>query len=152
VTSPAETIKAMCLRLLARREHSHKELLTKLQLKGFSPEDCTPVIEQLAQQEWQSDERYAESYARHRLQQGYGPIAIKFELSRNGITDFNLDAVVSSLADSWQAHLQQVYLKKYRAIKPINASEYAKRSRFLLHRGFPSSMVNHLLTHLNQLD
>ncbi|MCF7986097.1 MAG: recombination regulator RecX [Methylovulum sp.] len=152
MTNQAETIKATCLRLLARREHSHKELLTKLQLKGFSPEDCTPIIEQLTQQNWQSDARYAESYARHRIQQGYGPIAIKFELSRNGITDFNLDAVVSLLADSWQTHLQQVYVKKYRNINPLNASEYAKRSRFLLQRGFPSSMVNQLLTHLNQLD
>lgn len=152
MTNQTETIKATCLRLLARREHSHKELLTKLQLKGFSPKDCTPVIEQLAQQNWQSDERYAESYARHRLQQGYGPIAINFELSRNGILEFNLDAVVSSLAGSWQTHLQQVYLKKYRNINPLNASEYAKRSRFLLQRGFPSSLVNQLLNHLNQLD
>lgn len=152
MTNQTEIIKATCLRLLARREYSHKELLTKLQLKGFSPKDCIPVIEQLAQQNWQSDERYAESYARHRLQQGYGPIAINFELSCNGILDFNLDAVVSSLAGSWQTHLQQVYLKKYRNVKPLNASEYAKRSRFLLHRGFPSSLVNQLLNHLNQLD
>ena len=63
-------IKEHCLRLLTYREHSQKELRTKLMQKGFAREDIQPIIEQLAENNWQSDTRFAESYARHRMQKG----------------------------------------------------------------------------------
>jgi len=142
-------ITTSCLQLLARREHSQEELLNKLRLKGFSRDDSLPIIEQLAAQGWQSDSRYAESYARHRINKGYGPVAIAFELSHNGITEVNLDCIVQSLTGSWQAQLEQVYYKKYRDQPPADTSDWAKRSRFLLQRGFPADMVNALLTGLH---
>ena len=75
-------IKESCLRLLARREHSQKELLNKLLVKGFDKDEILAVIEEFALQGWQSDSRYAESYARHRIQKGYGPISIAYELRK----------------------------------------------------------------------
>lgn len=63
-------IRESCLQLLARREHSQKELLNKLLIKGFNKDVILAVIEELAKQGWQSDLRYAESYARHRIEKG----------------------------------------------------------------------------------
>jgi len=60
-----DRIKARALRLLARREHSVKELGEKLRRKaGSDPDAVRVVIQELADQELVSDRRYAEAYAR----------------------------------------------------------------------------------------
>jgi regulatory protein len=142
-------IKEICLRLLARREHSQKELLNKLLIKGFDKDKILAVIEELALQGWQSDLRYAESYARHRIQKGYGPIYVIYELRQNGINAINLEDIVQKTAGNWMELLEQVYTKKYNHDTLLDRNEWAKRSRFLLHRGFSSAMVSALFEHLN---
>ncbi len=143
-------IKNSCLRLLMRREHSQKELLTKLLLRGFNKEDSLPVIAELADQGWQSDSRYAESYARHRIQKGYGSLAIAYELKQNGITDFDIDRVLIDIADNWLSLIEQVYQKKYGAHKALSLPERAKRTRFLLQRGFDNGLIQQLFNSLKK--
>jgi regulatory protein len=142
-------IKESCLRLLARREHSQKELLNKLLLKGFDKDDILPVIEELAEQGWQSDSRYAESYTRHRILKGYGPLFIAYELRKNGVDAVDLEDIVQKSAGSWMDLLEQVYTKKYGHDPLMDRNEWAKRSRFLMQRGFSGTMINALFDHLN---
>ena len=145
----SKEIKESCLRLLARREHSQKELLNKLLVKGLDKDDILAVIDELAQQGWQSDSRYAESYTRHRIQKGYGPIFIAYELRKNGIDAVNLEDIVQKMADSWMELLEQVYIKKYGHDLLLDRNEWAKRSRFLMQRGFSGTMISALFDHLN---
>lgn len=145
----AKTIKAYYLRLLARREHSRKELLNKGLLKGFNKDDLQPVLDELSLQGWQDDNRYAESYARQRIQKGYGPIAVLYELSQNGVVIDNLDSLMHAEAASWMTVLEQVYRKKYAHERQLSRQEWAKRSRFLMQRGFSSAMINALFHHLS---
>jgi len=142
-------IKESCLRLLARREHSQKELLNKLLVKGFDKEEVLGVIEELARQGWQSDLRYAESYARHRIGKGYGPVFITYELRKNGVDTDNLEDIVQRTAGSWMELLEQVYTKKYGHDSLLDRNECAKRSRFLMQRGFSGTMIGALFDHLN---
>ncbi|MGZ5026978.1 MAG: regulatory protein RecX [Methylobacter sp.] len=145
----ASEIKEVCLRLLARREHSRKELLDKLALRGFSKDKVQPVIDELAEQGWQDDLRYAESYARYRIEKGYGPVRVAYELKQNGIAAFDLDSIVKAEAGSWMTLLEQVYSKKYSDDAVSDRNEWAKRSRFLLHRGFSGAMISALFNMLN---
>ncbi|MDP1774841.1 MAG: regulatory protein RecX [Methylobacter sp.] len=145
----AKEIQEICLRLLARREHSQQELLNKLALRGFDRDDAQPVIDELAEQGWQDDLRYAENYARFRIQKGYGPIRVGYELKQNGIAVFDLEGVVQEEAGSWMALLEQVYSKKYTDDAVLARNEWAKRSRFLLHRGFSGAMISALFDQLN---
>ncbi|MFZ2407018.1 MAG: regulatory protein RecX [Methylobacter sp.] len=142
-------IQDVCLRLLARREHSQQELLNKLALRGFDRDDAQPVIDELAEQGWQDDLRYAESYARFRIQKGYGPIRVRHELKQNGIAAFDLESIVQEEAGSWMALLEQVYSKKYTHDTALDRNEWAKRSRFLLQRGFSGAMISALFDELN---
>jgi regulatory protein len=142
--SVSTDIKNSCLYLLTRREHSQKELLTKLVAKGFKSADIAPVIAELAAQGWQSDTRYAESYTRHRLKQGYGELAIAYELKQNGITGFDIESILFDVTESWLSLIEQVYQKKYPDNKNLSLSERAKRSRFLLQRGFSSTLIQQL--------
>ena len=147
--SNAKAIKESCLRLLARREHSQKELQNKLLAKGLNKDDILPVLDELAEQGWQSDIRYAESYARSRMLKGYGSLVIAYELRQNGADVIDLDALVQTVAGSWLALLEQVYSKKYGCDEHLERQEWAKRSRFLLQRGFSSTLINTLFSHLN---
>ena len=135
--------------LLARREHSQKELLNKLLVKGWGKDDILAVIDELILQGWQSDTRYAESYARHRIHKGYGPVWIAYELRKNGVDAVNLDDIVQQTAGSWMDLLEQVYSKKYGHDAVLNRNEWAKRTRFLMQRGFSGTMIGALFDHLN---
>ena len=143
MNSPAHDIKNQCLRLLTRREHSQKELLTKLMLKGFEHADIQLVIDNLAANNWQSDDRFAENYTRHRLRKGYGATAIRYELSQKGIDVAlnTLNDVLLTVTDDWLDLLTQTYCKKYGEIEPITRHDWSKRSRFFLQRGFSSSQI-----------
>ncbi|TAK61241.1 MAG: regulatory protein RecX [Methylobacter sp.] len=144
-----QQIKEICLRLLTQREHSQKELLDKLALRGFDRDDVQPVIDELAEQGWQDDLRYAENYARFRIGKGYGPIRVSYELKQNGIAAFDLEGIVQEEAGSWMALLEQVYSKKYPHDTVLDRNEWAKRSRFLLHRGFSGAMISALFDELD---
>ena len=137
------------LRLLARREHSRHELFNKLTARGFDNRQVEAVIAELVEQGWLCDRRFAESYARQRLQKGYGPNRIAYELRQTGIDDFNLDAIVHETAGSWLTLLIQVYEKKYSQGQTLTRNEWAKRSRFLLQRGFTGALIGALFDHLN---
>jgi len=142
-----QQIEAVCLRLLARREHSRRELLDKLALRGFNRDEVEPVIDGMAEQNWQNDERYAECYVRQRIQSGYGPIRIRYELQQRGINDADLDAQAEEQG-GWQNLLLEVYLGKYDDEKSLTQNEWLKRSRFLQQRGFSGEMIKRLFAEL----
>ncbi len=141
-------VKASCLRLLARREHSQKELFNKLMTKGYSKENIENVVTELAEQDLQNDCRFMESYARHRIAKGYGPVRIKYELQQKGIEDYDLGSIVEETAGSWAEQLNNIYTRKYQGACSITRQEWAKRSRFLQHRGFSSEMIMNLFKQL----
>ncbi|WP_446808046.1 regulatory protein RecX [Methylomonas sp. 2BW1-5-20] len=142
-----QQIEAVCLRLLARREHSRRELLDKLALRGFNRDEVEPVIDGMAEQNWQNDERYTECYVRQRIQNGYGPIRIRYELQQRGINDAELDLQAEEQG-GWQNLLLDVYLGKYGDGKSLTQNEWLKRSRFLQQRGFSGEMIKRLFAEL----
>ena len=140
-------IEAICLRLLARREHSRRELLDKLALRGFDRNVAAPVIDQIAAQNWQNDERYAESFIRQRIANGYGPIRIAYELQQRGISGVDLEAQADEQG-GWLNLALAVYSGKYGDEKSLPPNEWAKRSRFLQQRGFSGEMIKRLFSEL----
>jgi len=138
---PTKEIRAICLRLLARREYSQLELLTKLSLKGFIRQDVQAVIDRLANQGLQSDERFAEIYARSRFNKGFGSLKVAYELKQRGIDGFDLQAVImENFGDETQL-INQVYNKKYASTLELTLKERLKRQRFLQQRGFSSKLI-----------
>jgi regulatory protein len=137
-------IRKECLRLLTRRDHSRKQMQDKLAIKGYDPSEVSIVVDELAQENWQDDTRYAESYARVRSQKGFGPVRIAYELRQQGVEAKTVEQILRSMADNWLDVLRQVYNKKYPRPGSVEKAERAKRIRFLLQRGFSSSMINTL--------
>lgn len=149
-TSPIRTrqqIETVCLRLLARREHSRRELLEKLSQRGLRGVEAEAVIDDLAERNWQNDERYTESYVRQRIAKGYGPIRIGYELQQRGIAQGELDAEAEAQG-GWLELARAAYLGKYGDEITLPANEWAKRSRFLQQRGFSGETIKHLFAEL----
>ena len=142
-------ITAVCLRLLARREHSRQELLDKLALRGYSRAEVSPVIEQMAADNWQDDLRFAESYVRQRLAKGYGPNRIRYELQQRGVAAAELDEQAEAEQGGWRQLLLDVYQAKYDDSRRLSYTEWAKRCRFLQQRGFGAEMIKALQAELN---
>jgi regulatory protein len=153
-TESQKNIRDICVRLISRREHSQLELLNKLIIKGFDRTETQLIVDDLAAQGWQSNQRFAESYSRYRIKKGYGPIKIICELQQRGIEDCDLDEVVMDIADGWGEVLEQLYAKKYAddkslTNKALTHKEWLKRNRFLQQRGFSGEMIKTLFRDLN---
>lgn len=144
-----QAIRAACLRYLMRREHSQRELLQKISVKGFVKQEIRLVIDELVGQGLQSDARFAESYARSRVHKGFGPIRIKAELQQRGVGDYSFDRAVEDISGGWQELLAKVYSKKYGNEANLDIKEKSLRSLFLQQRGFPNELVCQLFKELS---
>ncbi len=134
-------IKTQVLRFLTRREHSRLELRRKLLLKHFSPELIDEVLDEVAKDNWQNDERYTQSYIRMRRQQGYGPVRIAQELQERGISAEVFSALLEENAAIWQESLWQLCRKKWQGKLANDFVERAKQFRFLQYRGFSIEQI-----------
>jgi len=133
--------------MLARREHSQQELLRKLKAKGHEENDISDLLDEFVALNWQSDERFAESYSRSRLYKGFGPIRIQYELKERGINS-NIDDVFDE-QPNWDGLLIELHEKKYGGMPPDDLKERAKQTRFFQHKGFTHDMIRQLFNHLS---
>lgn len=140
-----ETVRARALRALARREHGARELQRKL-VQGGAPEAlAAEVVQNFIERGWQSDQRYAESLARTRIAQAYGPLRLRAELEAAGIAQSVVDAVVVEPDESgWAALARQAYQRRF-AAPPATPDEWQKGWRFLAQRGFASDDIRAVL-------
>lgn len=132
-------IRRAAMDLLARREHSKRELQQKLALR-FSPQDIIDhEVERLCAECLQSDARFAEIYLNSRAQRLYGPNRIKAELRERGIADEIIVTTFLNADIDWQANLQKLKIGKFGHLPPADFKEKAKRLRFIQYRGFSTS-------------
>ena len=124
------------IKMLTRREHSRLELFQKLQIKGFDIDVINNSISKLGQQNYQSDERFAEDFILMRFNQGKGPVRIVSELKMRGINTFDLSAF------DWFELAKESRQKKFGNKLSLDYKEIAKQKRFLQSRGFNLDQIN----------
>jgi regulatory protein len=129
------------LGLLARREHSARELKAKLAARAGTREEAGVVVEQLTDQDLQSDTRFGDSLARQRSAQGYGPRRIQAELRSHGLSDAEIRAAIAELDVDWAALAAAQLRRRYGARAASDREERGVRAAFLLRRGFDPATV-----------
>ena len=137
---PERTCLATAVDLLARREHSKRELREKLIRKGYDADETDEVIKRLVGDNLLSDERFAESYTRGRAGRGYGPTRIVQELRQKGVSDTIARAAVAEAEDDWITVALRVYRKKFSGI-PKDFRDRSKRINFLRYKGFSMDLI-----------
>ena len=134
---------------LARREHSFFELTQKLQKKFPDTEQglLVEVLEALQAESLQSDERFAESYARYRTSRGFGYLHIKSDLSSRRVSDSLIHKYLIPDADHWQVTADELTAKKLHGDTSLayGSKQHRKLLRFLESRGFTPIQIRRAL-------
>lgn len=142
--APAD-IRLAAMNLLARREHSVRELRTKLKRRFADESMIDAQVARLTEENLQSDLRFAESYARQRIGRGYGPVRVREELRERGASEADVDTALDELDTDWQTLAAEVLFKKFGAFAPVDIKEKARRVRFMQYRGFSADHYQKLL-------
>lgn len=145
MAADADACRAAALRLLNLRWRGVRELERRLTMRGFLPETVAPVIEQLRQEKWLDDTRFATELARGRMRAGQGRIRIGRELETKGV-DRKLVAGALAAADAEageRMQLARACARKIAQLASRHGEEWVATSdgrkkiiSFLLHRGY----------------
>jgi len=130
---------------LARREHSHQELVGKLRDKGAGAGIAEAIVDQLQAENLVSDERFADSLVKVRRGRGQGPIRIQRELEEKGVADSIIDVILEPHDRGWHTLAAEVRIRKYGARLPMDLKERARQARFLQYRGFGYEQIKYAL-------
>lgn len=139
-------IRESALNMLARREQSQSELRQKL-LSRFKDnrEDIEDVLFKLIEDNYQSDQRFCESYIRYKQQSGYGKIRILGEIKQKGVKQ---EIITQSFDESdldWFESALKVKLSKFGPQVSQDYQTKAKQYRYLQYRGFTSDQINYAI-------
>jgi len=129
------------LGLLARREHSARELKSKLALRGFDSEQNAEALERLQSKDFQNDARFGEMLVRSRIEGGYGPRWIMAELRTHGIDEAAASVLIAAAEPDWPGLVRRQIRRRYGGKPAASLAERSKRVAFLLRRGFDGSTV-----------
>ncbi|HET7358724.1 MAG TPA: regulatory protein RecX [Rhodanobacteraceae bacterium] len=127
--------------MLARREHSRRELRTRLDRSGYDEEESEAALRQLGEQHYQDDARFGEMLMRSRVAQGYGPARIHAELKSHGLSEADVRALLDTLDVDWIALAAAQLRRRYAGKAGTAATGRARRAQFLLRRGFAAATV-----------
>jgi regulatory protein len=146
LSEPGQRAYHTAVRLLGRREHSVTELRNKLRQKHRDLDQSTleRLLETLQQDRLLSDERFAETLIRGRLNRGYGPVYIQQELNSKGIdpelAETLLEQAKEENALDWLTLARELVERRHPNAGEDSAS-WHKAARFLARRGFSSNHV-----------
>ena len=127
---------AKALNFLSRREYSRRELLLKLEKFTTEKELIITVLDYLQQQNYQSDQRFVESYVRTSILSGYGPMRIKYKIQQKGISCAEIEEYLANLEINWQELAHQQILRKFGNKDLKDRKVLAKIYNFLYLKGF----------------
>jgi regulatory protein len=133
--------KARAVKLLARREHSARELKRKLEARGIGEAQASEAVAELNREGWQSDERYAEMLVRSRISHGFGPVRIAAELKMAGVPSEQARAALEQTETDWRTLAAEAQAKHFAGL-PKTSAERARQYRYLQGRGFDSSQIS----------
>ncbi|CAA0083317.1 Regulatory protein RecX [BD1-7 clade bacterium] len=132
------------MNLLARREHSVKELNRKLRERFPHTEIRQEALLKLTCEGLQSDRRFSENYWRWRAGKGFGPLRIRQELRQRGVDDSDISHGREEAGIDWHAMIYRQFEKKYDGVAPSSIEEKARYVRFFQYRGFSSDLIREL--------
>ncbi len=141
-------IKASALRMLARREHSSKELKDKLKTRGYSAENIETVVAELVELNLLSDERFTEIYVRSRFSyKKKSPKAIYYDLLKKGVDKALIENELDTLdEEDVFANARELAAKKLKSLKARNSTDIpAKLRSHLAYKAYSTRIINRII-------
>lgn len=136
-------IRQRAMSLLAAREHSRAELRGKLLQRFNAGAVIDDVIDRLAAEGLQSDERFIEAFIASRTRRGQGPVRIRGELQQRGIDKALTSRYLDRAGVDWRELAERALQKKYGPPSDEGPLK-ARQIRFLQYRGFTHDQIQSL--------
>ena len=149
--------KSSALKLLARREHSKKEIKLKLFQKSFTQSIVDEVITDLSEKEYLNDFSFANKFADERLRKGDGVNKIKAELIKRGIDRIILDEIEHKYSDNDEVMRNAVQLAEQKLKNLSNRVTDSRKLQqkiyaYLTSKGYKHDQIQHALSKLDIKD
>jgi regulatory protein len=142
----------VALGLLARREHSRRELERKLAARAFAPDVIGQALEELERSGALAATRFTESFIRARFARGQGPNRLRAELAARGIDQEAIAAALGAAEWDWIGAARRARTKRFGTAPPASYAERAKQARFLEYRGFAAEQIRAALDRGGETD
>lgn len=131
---------------LAMREHSRKEIYTKLSHKDFSEGvDIDSLLDELEDNNYLNEQRFTESFIRYRSMRGQGLLKITNDLRQRGIGTELIHQALNELNIDWYKLAIEQRIKKFGEELPKEYKDKARQMRFLSGRGFDSETIRSIV-------
>ncbi|ENW08061.1 regulatory protein RecX [Acinetobacter beijerinckii] len=138
-TLTGSRLRSYAFALLTRRDYSQVELITKLNQYAVNPEEVTKLVEELAEQNYQSDQRVAELTLASQIRKGKGLQRIKQTLKAKHL---DAELITQELEEvDWLQQAYQLKIKKFGEEVTKDQKIKAKQIRFLQYRGFDMDVI-----------
>lgn len=135
----------VAVRLLARRNHARGELAGKLRQRGFSAADIDEALAACDRYGYLDDEETARQFFRELRRKGNGPLKMRHELGRRGLTGEVVDRLLDGYAGGPEergAARRQLEKGRVRFQRePDVRKRREKMYRFLRGRGFTPEAI-----------
>lgn len=128
--------------LLARREHSVAELRAKLTAREFDADAVDAAVNRLAEEGLIDDRRFAAAFVASRVRKGQGPVRIRVELERRGVSTDTVVACLDQGDIDWDDLACSVRIKKFGPERAPDYREWARQAKFLQYRGFTGEQIS----------
>lgn len=134
-----QTLRATAFALLAKREYSKQNLQQKLIELGASAEDAEVLVEELAENQYQSDERMVGMVVRSQIKQGRGLARVKQALKKHHLDESLAEESLQEV--DWLQQAYQLKVRKFGTDISKDPKIKAKQIRFLQYRGFSFDII-----------
>lgn len=132
-------LRSYAFALLTRRDYSQAELIAKLNQYAINPEEVDKLVEELAQNNYQSDQRVAELTLASQLRKGKGLQRIKQALKAKQL---DAELITEELHEvDWLDQAYQLKIKKFGEEIATDPKIKARQIRFLQYRGFDMGVI-----------
>lgn len=138
-----------CYQLFNFRLRSRKELIQKLQLRGYGSTVIEEIVSSLSQQGLINDERFAKLWAQSRIRtRPSSLVIIRQELLKKGITSETVDDVLGQIKSDFDEYkiARGLTQKRMHVLSSVNKLKAKKRLfDYLKRRAFSSEVISRIL-------
>lgn len=155
-TPPKKSAKEYAIDLLSRRDHGQQELIQKMRLKGYTPEQCQTALTYCLEYDYLNDQRYALAQIRQQIAKGHGERRIWQHLLQKQVAKEIIQQALEELNPDWFALAKACAEKKGLLNADKNSDvekdqkNHAKQVRFLQYRGFDFEQIHYALDFENK--
>lgn len=142
-------LRVAAINLLSRREYSRHEMFQRLEPRSKDESQLQKLLDKLVEAGYQSDQRFAESFLRSRINRGLGQMRIARELKDKGI-DSDLIEEMMSLDTDWFQLAYESGMKKSQSLDFNDYKDKQKLFRYLAYRGFSMDQIQYALEQYQQ--